>query len=152
MKGQRGKKGKYVIFAKRGLINDDIWNPILKNYETSLICKIRKRLKKINGLTEKFNSNSRYFGYCIEDDKDRVYIYVQKKNIRIDLYISPIFKKDILREDKYFTVNYVNNYQGRAQWLTGWHVPHDTKKMSFVIKLVKKALKGTYNQEKASGQ
>ncbi|GAI41187.1 unnamed protein product [marine sediment metagenome] len=38
MKGQRGKKGTYVIRAKRGLLNDATWRRTLKDYPTSLIC------------------------------------------------------------------------------------------------------------------
>jgi len=138
MKGQRGKKGTYVIRAKRGLLNDTTWRRTLKDYPTSLICLIRERLlKKIPGLSEKFNSNSRYFGYWIGDDKDRVYIYVQKKNLRIDLCISRDFEEKIHREG--FKVHYVNNYQGRARWLTGWQIPHSTNNIEGVIKWLCKA-------------
>jgi hypothetical protein len=138
MKGQRGKKGTYVIRAKRGMLSDTTWRCTLKDYPTSPICLIRERLlKKIPGLTEKFNSNSRYFGYWIGDDKDRAYIYIQKKNLRIDLCIGREFEEDIRREG--FKVRYVNNYQGRAGWLTGWLVPHDTKKMNIVITWLLKA-------------
>ena len=142
MKGQRGKKGIYVIRAKRGLLNDTIWRCTLKNYPISLICLIRERLlKKIPGLTEKFNSNSRYFGYWTGDDKDRVYIYVQKKQLVIDLYISN-YATTLKKQG--FKIKPRNNFQGQKGWLTGWHVPHSisTKKLSEAVKCLCKAFEG----------
>ena len=132
MKGQRGKKGIYVIRAKRGLLNDTIWRCTLKNYPISLICLIRERLlKKIPGLTEKFNSNSRYFGYWIGDDKDRVYIYVQKKQLVIDLCISSDFTTTLNNQE--FRVKARDNFQGQAGWLTGWQVPQSTTDADSVV-------------------
>jgi len=138
MKGQRGKKGTYVIRAKRGLLNDTTWRRTLKDYPTSLICLIRERLlKKIPGLTEKFNSNSRYFGYWIGDDKDRVYIYVQKEQLVIDLCISSDFATTLNKQG--FRVKARDNFQGRAGWLTGWQVPQSTTDVNFVVNSLCKA-------------
>jgi len=141
MKGQRGKKGTYVIRAKRGLLNDTTWRRTLKDYPTSLICLIRERLlKKIPGLTEKFNSNSRYFGYWIGDDKDRVYIYVQKEQLVIDLCISSDFTTTLNKQG--FRVKTRDNFQGQKGWLTGWQVPHSTNKIEAVMKWLCKAFEG----------
>ena len=138
MKGQRGKKGTFVIRAKRGMLSDTTWRRTLKDYPTPLICQIRERLlKKIPGLSEKFNGNSRYFGYWIGDDKDRVYIYVQKQNLVIDLHIEPSYVSELEKEG--FVIKQRDNFQGQAGWLTGWHVSHDTKKISVVIKWLLKA-------------
>ena len=138
MKGQRGKKGIYVIRAKRGLLNDTIWRCTLKNYPISLICLIRERLlKKIPGLTEKFNSNSRYFGYWIGDDKDRVYIYVQKEQLVIDLCISSDFATTLNKQG--FRVKARDNFQGQKGWLTGWQVPQSTTDADCVVNWLCKA-------------
>jgi len=138
MKGQRGKKGTYVIRAKKGLLNDTTWWRTLKDYPTSLICLIRERLlKKIPGLTEKFNSNSRYFGYWIGDDKDRVYIYVQKEQLVIDSCISSDFATTLKKQG--FKVKPRDNFQGQAGWLTGWQVPQSTTDADSVVKWLCKA-------------
>ena len=140
MKGQRGKKGTYVIRAKIGLLSNLAWRRTLKDYPTSLICLIRERLlKKIPELSEKFNSNSRYFGYWIGDDKDRVYIYVQKEQLVIDLCISSDFATALKKQG--FKVKPRDNFQGQAGWLTGWQVPHSTTKIGFVVTQLCKAFK-----------
>jgi hypothetical protein len=133
MKKTRGKKGKYLIRAEKGLVKNGDWKRTLRNYPTNLVCSIREQLlERIPGLTEKFNKNSRYFAYWIGDDKDRLYIYVQKNILRIDLCISRDIEKEIRREG--FKVHYVNNYQGRAKWLTGWQIPHSTNDIEGVVK------------------
>lgn len=141
MKGQRGKKGTNIIRAKQGLLNDKMWQRTLKNYPISLVCKIRERLlKKIPGLTEKFNTNSRYFGYWRDEEKDNAYIYVKKKTLRIDLCINrDDYEKKISKADANFEIRYSHNFQGRAGWLTGWYVSHDTKNLNGVVKYLSKA-------------
>jgi len=96
-------------------------------------------MESIPNVTEKFNNRLRYFGYWTGTDKDRIYIYVQKKNLRIDLYISRDFESEIRNIG--FKVNYVNNYQGRAGWLTGWQIPHSTTKVETIMKWLCKAFK-----------
>ena len=118
---KKSNKSKNVIMAEVGLLKDSVWEPALLNYPTGLICSIRKRLlSKIPGITEKFNKRSRYFGYWTGTDKDRVYIHVQKKGLRIDLCIDRKFETDLRKAG--FEVKFVNSFQGRADWLTGWHV------------------------------
>ncbi len=143
MKGQRGKKGTYVIRAKRDLLNDTTWRRTLKDYPTSLICLIRERLlKKIPGLTEKFNTHSRYFGYWKGQQKDKAYIFVQKKTLCIHLFISRDYEGEIRRAGAGFEIRYSHNFQGRAGWLTGWYVPHSTKNINVVVRYLSKAFEG----------
>lgn len=143
MKGKRGKKGKHVVHAKKGLVKDSVWKQTLKNYPTDLVCSIREKLlDKVPGLTEKFNTNTRYFGYWTGKDKDRAYIYVQKKGLRIDLHISHDSEAG-LREAG-FEVCFIDNFQGTAGWLTGWHVPHTTNNIKTVMTWLLKA----FNEDK----
>ena len=138
MKGQRGKRAIYVIRAKKGLLAKTHWHRTLQAYPTSLITLVREKLqKKIPGITEKFNSNSRYFGYWIGDDKDRVYIYVQKKKLVIDLCISSDYATALKKQG--FKVKPRDNFQGQAGWLTGWYVPHSTTKVDYVVNRLCKA-------------
>ena len=138
MKGQRGKKGIYVVRANKGLLSRTHWQPDLHGYPISLISLIREKLqKKQPGITEKFNSNSHYFGYWLGDNKDRVYIYVQKKQLVIDLSISPDFVTAIKRQG--FKVKSRDNFQEQNGWLTGWQVPQSTANVDLVINWICKA-------------
>jgi len=133
MKALKGKKTKHLVFAQQGLLEDSTWKSALKGYPTELVCRIRRELSsKIRGLNEKFNLRSRYFGYWTGNDKDRLYIYVQKKYLRIDLCIDGEHEKDVKKDG--FEVVFVNNFQERANWLTGWRVPHTTEKIENVLK------------------
>jgi len=135
-KENRGKKGKYLVYAEKGLLKNSVWKGPLDNYQTKLMRLIREQLKeKVSGLTEKFNTNSRYFGYWTGTEKDRAYIYVQKKNLRIDLLINRDSEAKMKKED--FEVCFTNNFQGRAGWLTGWRVPHTTS----IERVMKRLLK-----------
>jgi|WetSurMetagenome_2_1015567.scaffolds.fasta_scaffold415626_2 hypothetical protein len=137
MAQRKGKKAKYVTYAQKGLLEDDIWKKILKDYPTELLCSLRKNLKSVPGLTEKFNRKTRYFGYCTGNDKDRLYIYVQKKRLQIDLCIDKENEKKI--KDDHFEVVFVNNFQGRNNWITGWRVPHNAENKEIVMKWLLKA-------------
>jgi hypothetical protein len=139
MKEQRGKKAKYLVPAKKGLVNDNVWRRILDNYPTDIVCSIREQLlRKVPGLTEKFNTNSRYFGYwTATDETDRAYIYVQKRGFRIDLCVKRRVEPELRRAG--FEVRYVNNFQARAGWLTGWRVPHTTKDTRAIMKWLLRA-------------
>jgi len=138
MKEKRGKKAKYLVCAVKGLLKDSVWKKTLKNYPTGLVCSIREQLlKNVPGLTEKFNTNSRYFGYWTGADKDRAYIYVQKKDLRIDLDICTKREADLQKAG--FEVRYIHNFQGRNRWLTGWRVPHTTTNIRAVVKWLLKA-------------
>jgi len=133
MRVRRGKKPKYLIRAESGLLDDPIWKLALQGYPTPLICSLRQELlKEVPGITESFNTNSRYFGYWRKDEKDRLYIYVQKKNLRIDLCIDPNNKRDL--ENKGFKIKRHKNFQDHSGWLTGWQVPHEAEDIKTVMK------------------
>lgn len=151
---KKHRRSENIISAEEGLLkneqNEVVIN-ILKKYlkdneKIEYISSFRNKLcnKKINGLTEAFNKQSRYFGYWTGTDKDRAYIYIQKEKLRIDLLIRRNFEKEILQEDKDFELHHVNNYQGRArdEWLTGWYVPYYKKNIKIVIKYIYKAFEG----------
>lgn len=139
MKANRGKKGKYVIHAKRGLLDEKDWASALEKYPTSLVCLIRANLlKKIPSINEKFNCNSHYFGYWIGNDKDKIYIYVQKKQLVIDMCISPDCITDI--EKLGFKIKPRANFQGRADWLTGWEIPQSTTNVRQIVDWLCKAI------------
>lgn len=135
---KKRRRSKNITMAESGLVDDSVWKRGLKDHSFVLICQIRQKLLDENfKLNEKYNRNSRYFGYYIGDDKDKVYIYVQDENLRIDLCISR--KNEDKLKSLGFKVKHVDNYQGKAGWLTGWYVPHDTKKLNIVIESIKKA-------------
>ena len=94
MKVQRGKKAKYVKYAEKGLVKDVVWKKILQSYPTTLIKTIRQRLiAEIPNLNEKFNTKSRYFGYYTKDNEDRLYIYVQREKLVVDLCIHEVLNE-----------------------------------------------------------
>jgi hypothetical protein len=102
------------------------------------LCRTRRELAKhVPGLNEKFNRRCRYFGYWSKDGEDRLYIFVQKKRLSILLRINRDFEKAINKSG--FEVHFVNNFQGRAGWLTGFRVPHDAKNINTVMKWLLKA-------------
>jgi len=132
------RRSKNIESADVGLVKDVIWKKSLQNRDTALLCSIRKSLiKKIPGLTEDFNKQSRRFGYWKGCDADKAYIYVQKKDLRIDLCISREHEKDLQKQG--YIVKYQNNFQGRAGWLTGWHVPHSTEDLEQIVNWLCKA-------------
>ncbi len=148
---KKSRRSKNIISADEGLLENEVVKKFLKKYlkdpEIDYICSLRDSLynKKIHGLTEAFNKKSRYFSYWTGTDEDRVYIYIQKKDLRIDLLISRDFEEEILQEDEDFEVRHVNNYQGKAGWLTGWYVPYSTKNIKVVIKYISKAFEGIFD-------
>ncbi len=149
--GKKRRRSENIVSAEEGLLKNEVVINILKKYlkapEIEYVCSLRKSLdnKKIAGLTEAFNKKSRYFSYWKGKDKDRVYIYVQKKCLRIDLCIKNKDKneREILNEG--FKVKFVNNFQGKAGWLTGWYVPYSTKNINVVVKYLSNALGGKHD-------
>jgi hypothetical protein len=122
-----------IFKTKIGFLPDAYWRDDLRDYPTELLCRIRKSLlKSIPQLAEKFNASGYYFGYRRGQDKDRAYLYVQQKCLRIDLDINRDNEKAI--KEAGFEVNFVKNYQWRAGWLTGWQVPHNTENIETVMK------------------
>jgi hypothetical protein len=138
VKKRRGKKAKYLVYAERGLLEDNKWRRSLKNCPTELLCRVRRELaRRVPGLNEKFNRRCCYFGYWSRDGEDRLYLFVQKKRLSILLRISRDFEKAIHKNG--FEVHFINNFQGRAGWLTGFRVLHDTKNVNTVMKWLLKA-------------
>jgi hypothetical protein len=138
VKNRRGKKAKYLVYSTKGLLEDNKWQRSLKNYPTELLCRIRRELAlRVSGLNEKFNRRCRYFGYWRNNAADRLYIFVQKKRLSILLHIKRDFEKAMLKNG--FEVHFINNFQGRAGWLTGLQIPHDTKNIGAVTKWLLKA-------------
>lgn len=133
MKKARGKKAKYLVCSEKGLLKDSAWKRTLRHYPTDLVCSIRKDLaRRIPGLSEKFNRRCRYFGYWKGNDKDRLYMFVQKKNLCVLLCIGRKYEKEIRKAG--FKVRHINNFQGRAGWLTGWYIPQETKDIKPIMK------------------
>jgi hypothetical protein len=138
MKGQRGKKAKYVKYAEKGLIKDGVWKNILQSYPSTLIKTIRQRLiAEIPNLNEKFNTKSRYFGYYTKDNEDRLYIYVQREKLVVDLCIQADLKDALIAQG--FQVRPRDNFQAKHGWLTGWEIPQTTLNIKPVMKWLCKA-------------
>ncbi len=157
------KAGNKFPRAEIGLLEERYWRAPLKKCPIELLCVIRKQLlSAVPRLTEKFNPTTpglRYFGYKVRNrdaakndfskrsyGPDKAYIYIQKKNLRIDLDIRKLdivskFEQE-LRKAKFeqklvkagYEVRPSNNYQGRAGWLTGWYVPQSTTDVKTVLK------------------
>ena len=138
MEEKRGKKAKYIIYAQSGfLLNIDL-EKTLEDYPTELIKSIRKKLNEsIPNLTEKYNCNAHYFGYCKNKDADRVYIYLQKKQLRIDLQLDKKYINEI-KNNGFEIVRVENNFQDQKGWITGWHVPHSTKDLTIIMNYLTK--------------
>jgi hypothetical protein len=127
-----------VIDSGGGLVCDKHWKPFLESCSVDLFLRLRRDLyHKIEGLTEKFNKQSKYFGYSVKEGSDVLYIYIQKENLRVDLRIDRKHETSITQAG--FKIQYADNFQGRADWLTGWQIPQDTKQVDIVIKWLLKA-------------
>lgn len=131
--------GNEIIQTDIGLLPNKIWKSQLRNYPTDLLTLIRKSLlEKVPDLGEKFNPTGLYFGYRVGNRKDQAYIYVQKKNLIIDLCISRNFTTELKKPG--FEVKHRDNFQGRAGWLTGWRIPQSTLNPKPAVKWLCKAL------------
>jgi len=135
MKKIHGKKGMYLIYPTNGtgLVEDYKWEKYLDKYPDVLLKQIRKDLsERLPKLNEKFNYKSKYFGYCVKDEKDKLYIFVQKNDLCILLDISRDYEEEIRSAG--FKIRHWHNFQGRNGWLTGWYVPHSTTNVHVVMK------------------
>ncbi len=131
--------GNEIIQTDTGLLADKIWKAQLRNYPTDLLSLIRKLLlAKVPDLGEKFNQAGLYFGYRVGNRKDKAYIYVQKKNLIIDLCISPNFTTEVKQDG--LEVKHRNNFQGKDDWLTGCRIPQSTLDPKPAVKWLCKAL------------
>ncbi len=131
------RAGNQIFRAKSTLLDDCFFQPELQEYSTAVLDKIRKALAEaVPELSEKFNTSSLYFGYSVGED-DKVYIYVQKKNLVVDLHIDPSYVSELEKEG--FIVKRRDNFQGQAGWLTGWQIPQSTTDADRVLKWLCKA-------------
>lgn len=129
-----------VVIADAGLLPDEILWDVLKGYPQELVAGLRKRLAAdCPELREKINRNRRYLGYS-NGGSDAMYVYVSKNHLLIDIRLSADLSDDLRRAG--FEVRPRDNYQGKAGWLTGLIVPHDTDKFGDVAKLAIEALSG----------
>jgi hypothetical protein len=134
------RAGNQIFQAKSTLLDDCFFQPELQEYSMMVLDPTRKALAKaVPELSEKFNTSKLYFGYSVgeDEDKDKAYIYVQKKNLVIDLHIKPSYVNKLEQEG--FVIKQRDNFQSRAGWLTGWYVPHSTKNINIVVKYLSKA-------------
>lgn len=130
-----------MIVSEDGLLPKEMIWDTMSGYPIELVMEFRDRLNaKCIGLKEKLNRNNRCLGYARVGRSDAFYIYVQKKRMLIDVRVSPD-RSDELRR-KGFEVQYRNNFQGRAGWLTGLLVPHDTASLDVIVDLAVEALHG----------
>jgi len=132
-------RGDSVIRSSKGLLADDVVAEGLAGYPTGGLMCLRKCLaEECLGLREKFNRRQRYLGYAT-GPADAAYVYVQKRRLVLDLRLPPEQADEIRKQG--FEVIPRDNFQGRAGWLTGVRVPHDTDKKDLLSGLVLKALK-----------
>ncbi len=132
------RAGNQIFKAKSALLDDCFFQPELQDYSMKVLDAIRKGLAKaIPELSEKFNTNSLYFGYNVGEDEDRAYIYVQKENLVIDLHIEPSYVSELEQEG--FVIKPRDNFQGQAGWLTGWQVPQSAADADCVVNWLCKA-------------
>jgi len=135
------RAGSNMVISEDGLLPKEVVWDVMRGYPRELVMEFRDRLNaKCIGLKEKLNRNNRCLGYARVGRSDAFYIYVQKKRLLIDVRVSPDRSDELGR--KGFEVKYRNNFQGRAGWLTGLLVPHDTANLDVIVDLAVEALHG----------
>ncbi len=131
-----------MLSCDKGLLAKEAIASVLCGYPTDLAFHLRSQLaKSCPQLREKLNPNSRYLGYGTVGESDALYVYVQKKQIVIDIRL-PADRAGELRPLG-FDVRPRNNYQAKAGWLTGLRVPHDTDRPEVILRLALEALQGS---------
>ena len=134
----RTRTGSEIVEARSGLLPDACWRPATGSDPTELVCSVRQELAEmIPLLREKFNFDRRYFGYHLPGDKDRAYIYLQKKKLVIDLCASTDLASHLRRLG--FDVRPKSNFEAKIGWLTGWRVPYSTANVREVVTWICKA-------------
>ena len=129
-----------VIIADIGLLPEELVWDVLRGYPQELVGELRKRLaSEFPNLREKINRNSRYLGYS-NGRSDAMYVYVQKKNLLIDIRLSVDLADDLRRQG--FEVRPRDNFQAKVGWLTGFIVPYDTANLDVIVELAVEALQG----------
>lgn len=109
----------------RQLLKNTELKSIFRNRPLSFVNKLRNELiNKFPNLCEKVNTNSYYFGFSVGDNKDAIYIYLQKKKMVIDVDVSRNQEPELIK--KGFDIQYRNNFQGQAGWLTGLNLQYNS--------------------------
>lgn len=121
MKSQR----PHLMESSGGLLPENNWLHFFSNYPADSIRQlILLRIdlaKRIPAITEKVNGKTHYFGYRLGQSAQRLYIYVQRKKIVVDINID---KNQV--EKLGYKVTCRNNFQRRAGWpTTGWEIPYE---------------------------
>ena len=130
-----------LVTCRTGLLPDEALRDALSNHPLDLVMQFRGHLStQCPGLREKLNLNSRYLGYSAGDRSDALYVYVQKKGLVLDVRVSDDRAEEL--RQKGFEVQPRDNYQGKAGWLTGLIVPHETDSLDEIVKLAAEALQG----------
>jgi hypothetical protein len=108
-----------------GLLPDNVWNPYLTDFDALRVSFLRHGLvANVPGLCESFNKKvPRYFGYFKKNERDNLYIYIQKKKLVVDINLNPNFANYLISLG--FTVSLRRNLQERDGWLTGWDIPNE---------------------------
>lgn len=129
----------YLIKGDEGLLELNTIKQKLHGYPLGLAIQIRDQLaSKIPTLHEKLNVNSKYLGYSNGNQRDVLYVYIQKKQLVLDIKVSKDEAEKL--RDQGVRINPRNNYQCRAGWLTGISMPHDSNKLNAVMELALLAL------------
>jgi hypothetical protein len=129
----------YLIKGEEGLAEINTIKLKLQGYPLDLAFQIRSQLAAhFPALREKLNFNSNYLGYSNGNQSDALYVYIQKKQLVLDIRVS---KEEVERlRNQGVRVNPRNNFQSKAGWLTGVSLPHDSDKLNVVMELALLAL------------
>jgi hypothetical protein len=110
-----------------------------QNRPPDLAQRIRQELAaRVTGLAEKVNVGSLYFGFRKGRGSDALYIYVQKKNLLIDIRLSRAHVGQLKAEG--YEVRERRNYQREAGWLTGWRIRQNDGKPLAAVRWMLAAL------------
>ena len=123
---------------------DDFIRKALAAYPLSLLFRLRKELRQaFPDLRDKYNENSKYFGYKGKLDRDAVYVYVQQEGLVIKARVSnPEQWVNAIRRAGFEVRPTEGDFQDVAGWLTGVRVPHRTKDTGPVLELAAAAMRG----------
>lgn len=151
------KRSSNLIYPDSGqrIISDkQIVRFLKKERQIEAVRMLRKSLSdEIRDLREKFNSNSKYFGYkrvtSEETKPDCLYIYLQNERFVVDIRLPRDETEKRLRTGRpgrfQFEVRPRNNFQYQSGWLTGWLIPYEDlnngERKEFVLRIMLKAFK-----------
>ena len=103
------------------------------------INKLRYELREsFPNLREKINTSSKYFGFGINDSKDRFYIYLQARRMVLDIDIPYTRKEELIQSGMLIVER--NNFQARSGWITGIRMNYDCSDFNAIKSLVIEAL------------